>query len=80
MWKRASDNADGKYPLTSHARILTFTINIWLCQHGAETVLYAVEQVALKKAKFNGAMTRAEAYRMTSAIFCSVTPRRTTRN
>lgn len=50
-----------------------FKVNLWLRQHGAETVLYAVEQTATKRAKLNGDMTRDHAIRLCGAICCSVT-------
>jgi hypothetical protein len=49
-----------------------FAVNLWLRQHGVETVLYAIEQTAIKRAK-GGEMHREFAIRLSSAICCSVT-------
>lgn len=53
-----------------------FTINLMLRQHGLETVLYSIEEVAVKRAKLNGEMERQYALRLSGAIACSVTRRK----
>ena len=50
-----------------------FTVNLMLRQHGLETTLYAIEQVATKRAKLNGQMEREYAMRLCGAICCSMT-------
>ena len=49
-----------------------FTVALWLRQHGLETTLYAVEQVACKRVR-NATMDRQHAVRLCSAICCSET-------
>ena len=49
-----------------------FTLALWLRQHGVETVVYAIEQTAIKRMK-NDAMDRQHATRLCSAICCSET-------
>lgn len=53
-----------------------FTFNLWLRQHGAETVAYAIEQTAMKRSKLGGEMTTQAAHRLAGAIACSVTHER----
>ena len=49
-----------------------FTLNLWLRQHGIETVHYAIEQAAVRRSK-GDQMDRQAAIRLSNAICCSVT-------
>lgn len=49
-----------------------FEINLRLRQSGVKTVVYAIEQIALKRIKLNGDMTREYALRLCGAICSSV--------
>jgi hypothetical protein len=50
-----------------------FTINLMLRQHGLETVVYGVEETAVKRSKLGGQMERPYALRLCGSICCSVT-------
>jgi hypothetical protein len=50
-----------------------FTINLMLRQHGLETVMYGVEETAVKRSKLGGQMERPYALRLFGAVCCSVT-------
>lgn len=52
-----------------------FQTNLLLRQHGAETVLYAIEEIANKRMKL-GEMERPAALHLVGAICCSVTRRK----
>jgi len=49
-----------------------YTVNRWLLEHGSETVIAAIKEVVLKRAKLNNDMERSHALRLTGAICCSV--------
>jgi hypothetical protein len=50
-----------------------YLVNRLVFQHNVETVMYAVQEIALKRVKMNGQMERPYALRLFGAVCCSVT-------
>lgn len=50
-----------------------YRLNLWEMTHGLQTCLYAIREVALKRAKLGGdSMTREQVIRLVGAICASV--------
>ena len=50
----------------------TYRLNLWVLSHSVDVVLYAIQEVSLKRVKVNNEMTREQAIRLVGAICASV--------